>query len=86
MTTVARGQKTGVRMNATPWPRKRGRFSFHPGDRVKGNDKKADYRGDLGTVVKYGPGKGEYLVRFDDGREEYINTEWLEPLEAQDNE
>lgn len=26
-------------------------------------------------------GKGEYLVRFDGGREEYVNTEWLDRLE-----
>jgi hypothetical protein len=43
-----------------------------------GNDRKAAYRQILGTVVKYGPGKGEYLVRFDDGREEYVETGWLE--------
>jgi hypothetical protein len=73
-------------VNPTRWAQKRGRLNFHPGQRVIGNDKKAAYRQREGTVVKYGPGKGEYLVRFDDGREEYINTEWLEPLEAQDNE
>lgn len=60
---------------------KRGRFKFYPGDRVIGNDKRADYRQCRGTAIKYGPGKGEYLVRFDDGREEYVNTEWLEQLE-----
>lgn len=62
---------------------KRGRFKFYPGDRVIGNDKKAAYRQSPGTVVKYGPGKGEYLVRFDEGPEEYVNTEWLEPLEEE---
>ena len=60
---------------------KRARFKFHPGDRVIGNDKKAAYRKCRGTVLKYGPGKGEYLVRFDEGPEEYVNTEWLEPTE-----
>jgi hypothetical protein len=66
----------------TIWPHKRGRFSFKPGERVRGSDRKASFRGRQGTVVKYGPGKGEYLVKFDDGREEYVNTEWLE---AQDS-
>lgn len=56
------------------------RLKFHRGQRVIGNDKKAAYRQRRGTVVKYGPGKGEYLVRFDDGQEEYVNTEWLGAL------
>ena len=68
-------------MNPTHWAQKRGRLNFHPGQRVIGNDKKAAYRQREGTVVKYGPGKGEYLVRFDDGGEEYVNTEWLEALD-----
>ena len=68
-------------MNPTSWAPKRGKFNFHPGQRVIGNDKKAAYRQRRGTVIKYGPGKSEYLVRFDDGREEYVNTEWLEALD-----
>lgn len=67
-------------MNPTRWSRKRGRFSFYPGQRVIGNDKKAAYYQRRGTVVKYGPGKGEYLVQFDEGSDEYVNTEWLESL------
>ena len=78
--------KGGVEMTPTRWAQKRGRFSFNPGQRVIGNDKKAAFRQREGTVVSYGPGRGEYLVRFDDGREEYVNTQWLERLEAQDNE
>ena len=68
-------------MSRRPAHRKRGRFKFYPGERVIGNDKKAAYRERRGTVVKYGPGKGEYLVRFDEGREEYVNAEWLESIE-----
>jgi len=67
-------------MTPTYWVQKRGRFSFFPGQRVIGSDKKAAYRQRQGTVVKYGIGKGEYLVQFDDGRKEYVNTGWLEPL------
>ncbi len=67
-------------MTPTYWAQKRGRFNFFPGQRVIGSDKKAAYRQRQGTVVKYGIGKGEYLVQFDDGREEYVNTGWLEPL------
>ena len=73
--------KKGVAMKRHHVHGRRARFKFYSGDRVVGNDKRADYREYQGTVVKYGPGKGEYLVRFDDGREEYINTEWLDRLE-----
>ena len=52
MTTVDLGQKTGVRTNATPWLRKRGRFIFHPRDRVKGNDNEADHRGDFRSELE----------------------------------
>ena len=68
-------------MTQYPAHGKRGRYKFCPRDRVAGNDERADYRQCRGTVIKYGPGKGEYLVRFDDGREEYVNTEWLDRLE-----
>jgi len=73
--------KKGVAMNRHHAHGRRAGFKFYAGDRVVGNDKRADYRECRGTVVKYGPGKGEYLVRFDDGREEYVNTEWLDQLE-----
>lgn len=55
-----------------------GRLKFEAGDRVIGNDKKASFRGRAGTVKSYGPNKGEYLVLFDDGEEEYVNTEWID--------
>jgi len=51
---------------------------FDIGDRVIGNDKKASYRDRRGIVVRRGPHKAEYLVHFDDGREEYVNSWWLD--------
>jgi len=68
-------------MNRHPGHGKRGRFKFYPGDRVIGSEKKAACWERPGTVITYGPGTGEYLVRFDDGLREYVKTEWLEQLE-----
>jgi hypothetical protein len=55
-----------------------GRRKFNEGDRVIGNDNKASFRDRRGIVVKYVPHKGEYLVHFDDNRDEFVNTEWLD--------
>ena len=57
------------------------RHKFHTGDRVRGNDEKASFREKPGTIIKYGPSKGEYLVHFDDGEDHYVNTEWLARME-----
>jgi transcriptional regulator with XRE-family HTH domain len=54
------------------------KLKFEAGDRVVGNDKKASFRDRKGTVKNYGPNKAEYLVLFDDGEEEYVNTEWID--------
>jgi len=56
-----------------------GRRKFNIGDRIIGNDKKASFRDRRGTVVEYWVLTGEYLVRFDDGRDEYVNPGWLDP-------
>jgi hypothetical protein len=61
--------------------RGQGRYKFNAGDRVRGNGKKASFREKPGTIIKYGPGKGEYLVHFDDGEDHYVNTEWLDRIE-----
>lgn len=53
------------------------RHKFQVGMRVKGNDISRSLRGKLGTVLAYLMGAG-YLVRFDDGREEYVATSWLD--------
>jgi hypothetical protein len=57
-----------------------GRLKFNKGDRVIGNDKKASFRDRKGTIVNYEPRTHEYLVRFDDGRNEYVNPGWLNQL------
>jgi len=54
-----------------------GRLKFNMGDRVIGNDRKASFRDRKGTVIGYEPRTHEYLVRFDDGRNEYVNPSWL---------
>ncbi|MFC2021640.1 DNA methyltransferase [Chloroflexota bacterium] len=54
-----------------------GRLKFNMGDIVIGNDKKASFRDRKGTVIGYEPRTHEYLVRFDDGRNEYVNPSWL---------
>jgi len=54
-----------------------GRLKFNMGDIVIGNDKKASFRDRRGTVIGYKPRTHEYLVRFDDGRNEYVNPSWL---------
>jgi len=54
-----------------------GRLKFNMGDMVIGNDKKASFRDRKGTVIGYEPRTHEYLVRFDDGRSEYVNPSWL---------
>ncbi len=55
-----------------------GKRKFYIGEKVVGNDKRASFRDRRGIVLRYGPGKAEYLVRFDDGREEYVNSWWLD--------
>ena len=55
-----------------------GRKKFDIGSRVIGNDKKASFKDRRGTVVKYWTPTGEYLIRFDDGRDEYVNPRWLD--------
>jgi len=53
---------------------------FASGERVRGkegDEGKASFRGRIGTVLSYLRGSG-YLVRFDDGREEYVYAHWLE--------
>jgi hypothetical protein len=55
-----------------------GRLKFNTGDRIIGNDKKGSYWGRRGVIISYGPHKGEYLVHFDNGEDEYVNTEWLD--------
>jgi len=54
------------------------RRKFDNGDKVMGNDRKASFRGRTGVVVGYGPHNAEYLVHFDDGRDETVNAEWLD--------
>ena len=55
-----------------------GRRKFNIGDRVIGNDKKASFWGRRGVVIGYRQPTREYYVRFDDGREEYVNPWWLD--------
>ena len=53
---------------------------FANGARVRGKEGdggKASFRGRVGTIASYLPGSG-YLVRFDDGRDEYVYAHWLE--------
>jgi site-specific DNA-methyltransferase (adenine-specific) len=52
---------------------------FNAGDRVIGNDKKASFRERPGAVIGYHRPTNEYLVHFDDGREEYVNPGWIDP-------
>jgi hypothetical protein len=54
-----------------------GKLKFNMGDKVVGNDKKASFRERKGTVIGYEPKTHEYLVRFDDDKEEYVNPAWL---------
>lgn len=49
------------------------------GDRVIGNDKRASFRERKGTVLQHGP-QSQYLVEFDDGRKEWVNSEWLDKV------
>jgi hypothetical protein len=56
---------------------------FADGTLVKGkegDDGKASFRGRVGTVISYLSGSG-YLVRFDDGQDEYAYAHWLEEFD-----
>jgi hypothetical protein len=56
------------------------RRKFVDGTRVRGREEgAASFRGRTGTVVSYW-GQAQYLVRFDDGREEYAYSYWLEAV------
>jgi len=54
-----------------------GSRKFNIGDRVIGNDRKASFRDRRGAVISYEPRTHEYLVRFDDGGNEYVNPSRL---------
>ena len=58
------------------------RFKFDVGDSVTVNDKApGDYRGRSGTIAVRGPGKTEYGVMFDGGKDvEYLNSWWLDSV------
>jgi site-specific DNA-methyltransferase (adenine-specific) len=72
--TFAKAQKITRKEGVQP---AMGRLKFNMGDIVIGNDKKASFRDRKGTVIGYEPRTHEYLVRFDDGRNEYVNPSWL---------
>jgi len=72
--TFAKAQKIIQKEGVQP---AMGRLKFNMGDRVIGNDKKASFRDREGTIIGYEPRTHEYLVRFDDGRNEYVNPSWL---------
>ncbi len=72
--TFAKAQKITQKEGVQP---AMGKLKFNMGDIVIGNDKKASFRGRKGTVIGYEPRTHEYLVRFDDGRNEYVNPSWL---------
>ena len=48
---------------------------FNFGDRVEGNDSRGSFCGRKGSVMGYN--KGEYCIKFDDGREEWVPPGWL---------
>lgn len=57
---------------------------FVSGDRVRGRDDETcpgSFRARTGTVTGYVVGSG-YFVRFDDGKEEYVYSHWLEAVES----
>lgn len=52
---------------------------FEIGSRVRGNDVKGSFsRERTGTVLGYHGSTHEYLIRFDDDRDEYVPAHWLE--------
>lgn len=57
-----------------------GRRKFEIGDRVIGNDKKADFREEKGTIIGYGPHQSEYKVHFDDKGDNYVYSWWIDLL------
>lgn len=59
-------------------PSRRWGKKFAPTVRVRGREEgPGSFRGRMGMVIGYVSGSG-YLVRFDDGREEYVYAHWLE--------
>src|SRR5437868_8174824 len=56
-----------------------GRFKFNVGDRVIGRDSAPAWvRERQGTVQQIGPGPSEYVVRFDDGPTEPVQSSWVD--------
>jgi hypothetical protein len=60
---------------------KMARTKFNIGDKVIGNDKKASFRERKGVVVSYYQATHQYEVLFEDGRTEYVESNWLDKLE-----
>ncbi len=73
--TFAKAQKINKKEGVQP---EIGKLKFNMGDIVIGNNRKASFKGRKGTVTGYEPRTHEYLVHFDDGRDEYVNPSWLD--------
>ncbi len=52
---------------------------FEVDDPVIGNDRKASFRGRIGTVLAYEK-PGQYWVQFRDGVKECVDSRWLDRL------
>jgi hypothetical protein len=60
-----------------------GRRKFNERDRGIGNNKKGSFWGCQSTIIRYWVLTDEYIVCFDDGKEEYVNYRWLKPHNIQ---
>ncbi len=66
-------------MQDAPHGRRGRKPKFIIGDRIIGREEgRASFRGRTGKVIEANPARSEYKVQFDDGRDEWVNSPWIE--------
>jgi hypothetical protein len=58
-----------------------GKMKFNAGDKIIGNNKKADYSDKKGIVIGYNQATGEYQIRLENGEVHYVSPRWLDKFD-----
>jgi hypothetical protein len=58
-----------------------GKMKFNVGDKIIGNNKKADYWDKKGVVIGYNQATGEYQIRLENGEVHYVSPRWFDKFD-----
>jgi len=58
-----------------------GKMKFNMGDKIIGNNKKADYWDKKGIVIGYNRATSEYQIRLENGEAHYVSPRWFDKLD-----